>query len=173
MMTSHMWMSDVTVFWWMTVKRHSHFLRPGVNHRTPAGSTLKGGGGSEQHILFQHANMDMTWLSYTETQSVHQAASPCSPWTSSPLPLSSHTENQKTLDVGSRPLTQNQVTETPRLFPSRTSQVSLKLFVTETVSWFHVLTCSCYYSLVLDWYLMYITAVIVTVRRTSCHVWCH
>ena len=99
MMTSQMWMSDVTVFWWMTVKRHSHFLRPGVNHRTPAGSTLKGGGGSEQHILFQHANMDMTWLSYTETQSVHQAASPCSPWTSSPLPLSSHTESEPQ-DVG-------------------------------------------------------------------------
>ena len=50
------------LFSWIKWKTHLHFLRPGVNHRSPAGCRLKGGGGSEQHILFQHAIMDMTSL---------------------------------------------------------------------------------------------------------------
>ena len=33
------------LFSWIKWKTHLHFLRPGVNHRTPAGCSLKGGGG--------------------------------------------------------------------------------------------------------------------------------
>ena len=73
--TDVMWLMSqcFECFFLSQIKTHSHFLRPGVNHRSPAGSTLKRGGGSEQYILSQDANMDMTWLSYTETQHVHQA----------------------------------------------------------------------------------------------------
>ena len=63
-------------FIWNPMEIHLHFLRPGLNHRTPLGSNLKGGeGGGESSIKHGH---DITVIHSSFSVHIHSMV-PVSP----------------------------------------------------------------------------------------------